>query len=79
MKRDLEKYIAEYERKFADREDYSSIYASDIEQLHNMEQSKGHSLYDLISNCLAAGFMIGYKAAQKDMKRSLEHGKEIKG
>lgn len=77
MKRDLEKYIAEYERKFADREDYSSIYATDIMQIH--DQTKDHSLYDLISNCLAAGFMIGYKAAQKDMKRSLEHGKEIKG
>lgn len=67
MKRDLEKYIAEYERKFADREDYSNIYATDIMQIH--DQTKGHSLYDLISNCLMAGFMIGYKAAQKDMKK----------
>ncbi len=69
MKRDLEKYIAEYERKFADREGYSNIYASDIEQMHEMDKTNGHSLYHLISNCLTAGFMIGYKAAQKDMKK----------
>lgn len=69
MKRNLEKYIAEYERKFGDREDYSNIYASDIEQMHEMDKTKGHSLYYLISNCLTAGFMIGYKAAQKDMKK----------
>ena len=69
MKRDLEKYIAEYERKFADREDYSNIYTSDIEQMHEMDKTNGHSLYYLISNCLTAGFMIGYKAAQKDMKK----------
>ena len=36
MKRNLEKYIAEYERKFGDREDYSNIYASDIEQMHEI-------------------------------------------
>ena len=69
MKRDLEKYIAEYERKFGDREDYSSLYSSDFMQLHYMYLTKSHTLYDLISNCLTAGFMIGYKAAQKDMKK----------
>ena len=69
MNRDLEKYIAEYERKFADRENYSNIYTSDIEQMHEMDKTNGHSLYYLISNCLTAGFMIGYKAAQKDMKK----------
>jgi hypothetical protein len=69
MKRDLEKYIAEYERKFADREDYSNIYASDIMQMNYLDQTKGSSKYDLVNNCLTAGFMIGYKAAQKDMKK----------
>ena len=57
MPRDIKKAIEEYQRRFGD-----VFYTSDYDQIYKM--SKGDK-FSLIDNALTAGFMIGYRAAER--------------
>jgi len=79
MERDIEKLIKEYSRIYEQeateettQEEESYFYASDILQLKEISEresnSEGAFIYALISNSLAAGFMIGRQSTLKEVK-----------
>lgn len=65
MKRDLQKYVEDYKRKFYGNEyNGGAFYVSDFYQITDM----GTDLFDLIDNALMAGFMVGYKKAKREKR-----------
>ena len=75
MKRDLNKYIAEYEKMFNSGK-AGQIYSADIQTIYNrnIKNPGGHitnaELYHCVSDALIAGFMIGLKYEQERRKNS---------
>lgn len=66
MKRDLKKYVIEYEKRFYGlKNGKGAIYSSDLEQLKNISSCT----YDLIGNSLKAGIIIGYRLGIKEAKK----------
>lgn len=55
MKRNINKLIDSYDRKFKGND---KIYKNDIDQLHDISNSNHY--YEIV-NALKAGIMIGYK------------------
>ena len=72
MKRDLSRLTAEYEKKYYNAPTNSKrgqFWLSDYMQIMEMSkdcQGGGVDLYDLVSNALKAGFMIGYNTRRAD-------------
>ena len=73
--RDLEKYVLEYNRKFTKRKSGTegAFYQFDLYQIADMS---GSNKWDLILNALKAGFMIGYKSAQRKERQRKKECKE---
>lgn len=69
--RNIAEYIAEYEKTYDDND---KLYSSDFQQIMDIsvkqlkpEQDIGAGLaWNLISNALMAGYMIGYKQAKEN-------------
>lgn len=79
MKRSMSKAIEDYYKKIANGQDKKAeFYASDIMQIKDIsaEQAKesGNTSiseyeYNLITNSLMAGYMIGCRAAKREQKQ----------
>ena len=66
MKRDLKKYVIEYEKRFYGlKNGKGTIYCSDLQQLKEISSST----IDLIANSLKAGIIIGYRLGIKEAKK----------
>ena len=66
MKRDLKKYVIEYEKRFYGlKNGKGAIHVSDFEQLKNISSCT----FDLIGNSLKAGIIIGYRLGIKEAKK----------
>lgn len=64
MKRNVKKYIDEYNKLFTGDKD--KFYANDIDQLYTMaKDSPGNLAFSCIQNSLLFGFMIGMKYGQE--------------
>lgn len=78
MQRDLSKAIEEYNALCENKGgNFGAFYVSDYEQLRNIATDKGGiSFWNIvlyaIDSSLAAGFMIGYKAAKREQKNQLQ-------
>ena len=72
MKRDLTRAVEEYNRKYNNPQTgKGSFYLEDLNQIKDMSKSRtgeGVSLYGAIGNALKAGFIIGYRTAQRDAR-----------
>lgn len=67
MKRDLKKAIANYKSKFgSETRSKAAFYPTDYWQIKDMSDNS----FDLVTNALQAGFMIGYQAAQREARKS---------
>jgi len=69
MRRSMKKAIEEYERRFVRvpenvNRGRGAFYVSDSCQLLEMSRDK----YELLTNALEAGFMVGYRLGRKDQK-----------
>lgn len=67
MKRNMNKAIAEF-KKLEDQRKVGTFYAHDLIGIDEMSRDK----YECIINGLRAGYMIGYKAAMRDVKKAEE-------
>ena len=57
-------------QQFIDRTGRGLFYASDLCQLRDMSLKDGRvNIYDLMSNALSAGFMIGYRCAKREARK----------
>lgn len=71
MKRDLQKALQEYQKKFGGNDKRGAFYYSDIEQIRTMSTPPGSivpDLFKVIGNALRAGFMIGYRTAKREKR-----------
>lgn len=70
MTRNVQKYIEEYKRKFYDsNKQYALFTASEWRDV--IESGKVDGKYDICeisANAMNFGFMVGYKAAKREMK-----------
>ena len=77
MQRDLSKAIEEYNALCKSKGgNFGCFYCSDLTQLRNIATDKGgisfwDIVYHAIDSSLAAGFMIGYKAAKREQRQQL--------
>ena len=73
MKDRVKKAVEDYNRKYMlSANNEGAFYATDINQIVEMTQPKGSVTdftYALIVNALKAGFMIGYRKAQRDARK----------
>ena len=75
MSRDIKKTIEEYNQLCEERdEDFGVFYLSDLQQLRNIAVEKGgihfwDIVYYAIDASLSAGFIMGYRAAQSEIKK----------
>lgn len=68
MKRDLNKAIEDYKRKFWKRGNRKGIlFVSDFLQIDEMSNG---SKACMIDNALMAGFMIGYRFAKRESRKA---------
>lgn len=72
MIRDICKCVDEYEQKFFGRGGRkASFYMTDLTGI--VEKSGGAlNTYSLVFNALEAGFMVGYKCAKREDKKSVK-------
>ena len=77
MKRNLKKLINEYCRKYEKNYQNDIFFVSDYWQIINIskDQKIENTLFNAVYNSLAAGFMIGYKTAKRELKKQTEPGK----
>lgn len=72
MKRDLQKAVQDYQKRYYNsRSNEGAFYASDFYQIKEISGGgyDARTLYNAIGNALEAGFMIGYRKAQRDYKK----------
>lgn len=72
MRRDLEKSIEAYKKKFYNATgNAGAFYASDLEQIKELAIDSGGvvRLWDAIGYALEAGFMVGYRYGKKEGKK----------
>ena len=72
MKRDLEKSIEAYKKRFYNATgNAGAFFASDVEQIKDLATTEDGevSLFDAIGNALEAGFMIGYRYAKNEARK----------
>ena len=69
--RNIAEYIAEYEKTYDENND--KFYSSDFQQIMDIsvkqlksENPNSNLSWNLVSNALMAGYMIGYKQAKKN-------------
>ena len=79
VKRDINKLIDEYKTlKAAKKGNFGAFYPSEVYEIREKAEKKGpyigDILFDAIANSLKIGFMVGYKAAQREA-RNKRHGK----
>ncbi len=66
MKRDLQKYVEEYKRRFfGSKTGKGAIYGSDIEQIFKMTSN----IFDSIAYALEVGIIIGYRLGKKEARK----------
>lgn len=69
MRRDLKKAIEAYQKRFYGTSE-GSFYMDDVYQIIDMvDSSRTDSMSYAVSYALEAGFMIGYKKAQRDYRK----------
>ena len=73
--RDLQKAVKEYRKKYSNRKtNEAAFYSTDYDQIYKM--SKGgrptDTIFYAIGNALEAGFMVGYRKAQRDKRKATE-------
>ena len=69
MKRDMRKAIDSYTTTFTSK-NKEKFYGTDIPQLFSLSETNGHvDTWKLTANALRAGFMIGYQAALREMRK----------
>ena len=72
MKRNLKKYITEYDKKYLNsKRNKGAFFVSDYYQIFSLSKDAagGLDLWELIDNALKAGYMIGYRTAQRDERK----------
>lgn len=72
MFRDINRVIADYHKQFGAQA--CKFYAPDIDQIRDIalrssSKSQNEVLWAAISTALEAGFMIGYKAGKREVRR----------
>jgi len=69
MKRNHEKLIKDYWR-LAEKSSSpaAQFYASDLDAVKDITLANGGGLYDLVSNALMSGFMIGRRFGRREEK-----------
>lgn len=67
MKRDVKKYIEEYNRKFMQK-NLDKFSLSDIMQLWDIAKASHDPLWEGITSGLNFGFMVGYKLGKREAK-----------
>lgn len=72
-KRSMRKAIEDYEKKFIDgnNRNTGAFYYSDLME---MNQITDGDKYDTIVKSLEAGFMIGYRCAMRNQRKTLKEG-----
>ena len=71
MIRDIRKAVNQYERMYDEDTGRACFYSSDFSQLLKLAEKEPDGqvqLFDLMSKCLAAGFAVGYRTAQRDLR-----------
>ena len=72
MRRNLKKYVEEYDRvHFNPNTGAGAFYLSDFTQLNQLSGDR----WEIANNALKAGFVIGYRKAQRDTKKSAHKAK----
>ena len=72
VNRDLQKYIAEYKRRYFRKDNYhceGAFFADDYCQIRDISGGTYANIYTVMDNSFMAAFMIGYKKAQRDMRK----------
>ena len=73
MKNRISKAAEDYKKLYYGRKNNEgAFYYSDIQEVKEIaEKKEGYNatLYEIIETALEAGFMIGYRKAQRDAKR----------
>lgn len=64
MKRDISKAIEDYKKQFYDK-NIGALWLSDYIQI---KEVSNNDYWDSIANAMMAGFMIGYRTAQRQKK-----------
>lgn len=70
MRRNMQKMIDEYKRRFevSGNHGRGQFFVSDILQLIEIGEREGGCIIDYIYSAIMAGFMIGYRLGRKDQK-----------
>ncbi len=69
MKRDMRKAIADYKKRYGGKTNAEgAFFCDDIAQIAEISGGVDKT-YNLIENSLLAGFMIGYRKAQRDYRK----------
>ena len=63
--RDIKKAVNEYNNKFLES-NKGQFYISDFEQIKEMSNN---NLYNIMTNSLCAGFIIGYRFAKNESRK----------
>lgn len=72
MRREIKRYVEEYDRvHFNPNTGAGAFYLSDFTQIKELS---GNS-WELVNNALKAGFIVGYRKAQRDTKKSAHKAK----
>ena len=70
MSRDLSKAIAEYQQRYLrTNSTEGAFYGDDIQQIKELAGTGKDAVYDAAFYALMAGFMIGYRKAQRDSRK----------
>ena len=72
VNRDLQKYIAEYKRRYIRRDNNhceGGFFTNDYFQIYNISGGPYANIYTVIDNSFMAAFMIGYKKGQRDARK----------
>ena len=69
MKR-IEKAVQDYKARYLKTShNEGAFYASDYIDVINISGGNNATVWDLVNNALRAGFMIGYRKAQRDYRK----------
>lgn len=73
MKRDMMKYAEQFKKRFEEK-NKGAIYIEEPLQLIRASENS----YDLACNSIAAGFIMGYAHAKREMRKKKANGKDGK-
>ena len=70
MQRDMSKAIADYKKSYGKKAgNEGAFFPNDVEQIREISVGGVDREYNLVVNSLRAGFMIGYRKAQRDYRK----------